>query len=82
MCVYEYGLRSTDENPRVGDMVEVYLRQTRKEPKGRPVTKSINENIGNQTNNKSEWGAREARRIPAQKGHRPDEESHKTYSKH
>ena len=43
MCVYEYGLRSTDESPRVGDMVEVYLRQTRKGPKGRPVTKSINE---------------------------------------
>ena len=43
MCVYEYGLRSTDENPRVGDMVEVYLSQTRKGPKGRPVTKSINE---------------------------------------
>ena len=39
---HEYGLRSTDENPQIGDMVEVYLRQTRKGRKGRPVTKSRN----------------------------------------
>ena len=32
----EYGLRSTDEDPGIDDIIEIYLRQTRR---GRPVTK-------------------------------------------
>ena len=35
----EYGLRSTDENPGIDDIVEVYLRPTRRSRRGRPVTK-------------------------------------------
>ena len=27
MCVYEYGLRSTDEDPQIDDIVDVYLRK-------------------------------------------------------
>ena len=36
----EYGLRSTDENPRIGDLVVVHLSRTGRGRKGRPVTKS------------------------------------------
>ena len=35
----EYGLRSTDENPRIGDLVEVFIRHTGKGRKRRSVTK-------------------------------------------
>ena len=35
----EHGLGSTDENPRIGGEVEVYLRQTGKGRKRCPVTK-------------------------------------------
>ena len=37
---HEYGLRSTVENPRIGDLAEVYLRQTGRGRKRRPVTKN------------------------------------------
>ena len=35
----EYGFRSLSEFPEIGDIVEVYLRQTRKGRRGRSVTK-------------------------------------------
>ena len=35
----EYGLRSTDPNPQIGDLVVVYLRHTGKGRKRRSVTK-------------------------------------------
>merc|ERR1711991_666922 len=35
----EYGFRPLGEFPEIGDIVEVYLRQTRKGRRGRPVTK-------------------------------------------
>ena len=35
----EYGLRLTEENPRIDDIVEVYLRPTRRGQRGRPVAK-------------------------------------------
>ena len=36
---HEYGPRSTDENPEIDDIVDVYLRPTRRGRRGRPVTK-------------------------------------------
>ena len=36
----DFGIRSTGENPEIDDIVEVYLRQTRRGRRGRPVTKS------------------------------------------
>lgn len=35
----EHGLRSADRNPEIDDIVEVYLRQTKRGSRGRPVTK-------------------------------------------
>ena len=35
----EYGLRSTDEDPGIDDIIEIYLRPTRRGRRGRPVTK-------------------------------------------
>ena len=35
----EHGLRSTDENPEIDDIVEIYLRPTKRGRRGRPVTK-------------------------------------------
>ena len=36
---HEYGLRPTDENPEIDDIVEVYLRPTKRGRRGLSVTK-------------------------------------------
>ena len=36
---HEYGPSTTEENPRIGDMVEVYLRPTGRGRRSRPLTK-------------------------------------------
>ena len=36
---FDFGIRSTGDNPEIDDIVEVYLRQTKRGRRGRPVIK-------------------------------------------